>query len=73
LEPEALPSELETLTLQHDATPTQLQPLRAIARSDTKSGLTTPFLVETRQMADGRWQKKEKTSGKKGVIKADLV
>ncbi len=24
-------------------------------------------------MADGRWQKKEKTSGKKGVIKADLV
>jgi hypothetical protein len=24
-------------------------------------------------MAEGRWQKKEKTSGKKGVIKADLV
>jgi hypothetical protein len=23
--------------------------------------------------ADGRWHKKEKTSGKKGVIKADLV
>jgi glycerol-3-phosphate responsive antiterminator len=24
-------------------------------------------------MADGRWQKKERTSGKKGVIEADLV
>jgi hypothetical protein len=29
--------------------------------------------VETRQMADGRWQKKERTSGKKGVIEADFV
>jgi hypothetical protein len=24
-------------------------------------------------MADGRWQKKERTSGKKGAIEADLV
>jgi hypothetical protein len=24
--------------------------------ADTKSGLTTPFLVGIRQMADGRWQ-----------------
>ncbi len=24
--------------------------------TDTKSGLTTPFLMGTRQMADGRWQ-----------------
>ncbi len=58
----------------------------------TKSGLTTPFLVETRQMVEGRLRreastvsaqpnraqsddgsKEEKSSGKKGVIKADLV
>jgi hypothetical protein len=30
-------------------------------------------MVETRQMADGRWQKKERTSGKKGAIEADVV
>jgi hypothetical protein len=47
--------------------------LTAIRRHHTKSWLTTPFWVETRQMAKGRWQKKEKVSGKKGVIKADLV
>ncbi len=41
--------------------------------SDTKSGLTTPFLVGTRQRAEGRWEKKKKTSAEKGVIKADLV
>jgi hypothetical protein len=40
---------------------------------DTKSGLTTPFLVATRQKAKGSSKKKKKTSGKKGVIKADLV
>jgi hypothetical protein len=39
----------------------------------TKSGLNTPFLVETRQKAKGKRQKKEKTSSKKGVIKAGLV
>ncbi|HEY9604778.1 MAG TPA: hypothetical protein V6C85_24450 [Allocoleopsis sp.] len=32
-----------------------------------------PFLVEIRQRAEGKRQKKDKTSGKKGVIKADLV
>ncbi len=42
---------------------------------DTKSGLNTPFLVGTRQKADGRRQMAEgkKTSAEKGVIKADLV
>jgi hypothetical protein len=40
---------------------------------NTKSGLNTPFLVETRQKAKGKRQEKEKTSSKKGVIKADLV
>ncbi len=35
--------------------------------------LNTPFLVETRQKAKGKRQKKEKTSSKKGVIKADLM
>jgi hypothetical protein len=34
---------------------------------DTKSGLTTPFLVETRQRAESRRQKKEKASGKRGL------
>jgi hypothetical protein len=42
-------------------------------RGHTKSGLNTPFLVETRQKAKGKRQEKEKTSSKKGVIKADLV
>jgi hypothetical protein len=41
--------------------------------TNTKSGLNTHCLVETRQKAKGKRQKKEKTSGKKGVIKADLV
>jgi hypothetical protein len=29
--------------------------------TDTKSRLTTPFLVGRRQMAEGRWQKEKNT------------
>ena len=32
-------------------------PLRVVSTADTKSGLTTPFLVETRQKAEGRRKK----------------
>jgi len=44
----------------------------SLAIASYKSRLNTPFLVETRQKAKDKRQKKEKTSSKKGVIKADL-
>jgi hypothetical protein len=34
--------------------------------SYTKSGLNTLFLVGTRQMADGRWQKEKKEFSRQG-------